>query len=207
MMISPSKRFDGLDDLARRQLDLHDQMVINAYRAFANFDAWNGWLKIWLASKLYGDIWLMRTCMKYMSTATARCLDQLDLSTPPFAERFQTLVDMSSARSGRRRSGADTLGRKRATRCWMRSKTATGCRINAYAWGKADVHHGDFTPAYRMPLVILWGKLRVAGVGAQELFDFPPMPLVKMQMMEKMEMMRPHLSGHEAQTVAVGSAQ
>ena len=200
------ERFAGLDDLARRHLDSHDQMVMNAYRAFGNFDAWNGWLKIWVASKLYGDIWLMRTCMKYMSTGDRALLDNLDLSTPPFAQRVQHMVDLSSrvleeAEAGRipwKEAGDAMIGALRDCD-WLPN--------NAYAWGDADVHHGDFTPPYRMPLVILWGKLRAPQWVRQELFDFPPMPLVKMQMMKQMQKIRPHLSGREAQTVAVGSAQ
>ena len=198
------ERFHGLDDLARRQLDLHDQMVLNAYRSFANFDAWNGWLKIWLASKLYGDIWMMRTCMKYMNSGDRAYLDQLDLSTPPFAERFQTLVDLGShvledAEAGR------IAWKEAGDRMLNALQNCDWLPHHAYAWGKAEVHHGDFTPAYRMPLVILWGKLRAPQWVRNELFDFPPMPLAKMQMMEKMAMMR-HRAPEQDASIAVGQA-
>lgn len=38
-------------------------------------------------------------------------------------------------------------------------------------------------------MVILWGKLRAPQWVRRELFDFPPMPLVKMKLMEKIGMM------------------
>ncbi len=176
-------RFAGLDELARRQLDAHDQMVLNAYRALADFEAWSAWLKVWLASKLYGDIWLLRSCLKYMATGNRRVLDQIDLCPPPFAAPLRSLVELSTRALTDAEAGRATWS-DAATAITVALRDSDWLPHHTYAWGKPNVHHGDFTPAHRMPLAILWGKTLAPKWVRHELFDFPPLPLAKMQIGE-----------------------
>lgn len=179
------ERFAGLDDLARRQLDLHDQMVCNAYRSLADFETWSAWLKVWLASKLFGDIWLLRTVLRYQSSRDRQHLEELDLAQPPFAEPLQHLVDGSSA----------VLAAAEAGRCsWADAAASINGALaqadwlpnRAYAWNNPAVHHGDFTPRHVMPLTIAWGKAIAPAWVRRGLFDFPVLPLARMTLANTM---------------------
>lgn len=174
-----SERFSGLDELARTQLDLHDQMVLNAYRSFADFEAWNAWLKVWLASKLFGDIWLLRTTLRYQASHDPAELDRLELATPPFYGPLLNLINRSStaltaAEDGQRTWASAAAGINQALQSadWLPNRT--------YAWNDPNVHHRDFTPPHVMPLAIMWGKLRAPQWMRQHLFDFPVRPLAKL---------------------------
>lgn len=182
-------RFSGLDELARTQLDRHDQMVLGAYRSFADFDAWSAWLKVWLASKLFGDIWLLRTTMRYLAHHDATELDRLELAVPSFAATMGRLVTTSTtalaeAEGGHRtwESAADEINGALRSADWLPNR--------AYAWNDPAVHHADFTPAHVMPMTILWGKARGPQWVRQQLFDFPVGPLARLTVADRLNRRR-----------------
>jgi len=74
---------------------MHDKTVATAYKAFGNFDAWSIWVKVWIASKLYGDIWLFRSVMKYMRKPDKKILEDLDFSKAPFIDPLQQIIDLA----------------------------------------------------------------------------------------------------------------
>ncbi len=193
------ERFAGLDELARSQLDLHDQMVQNAYRSFADFDAWNAWLKVWLASKLFGDIWLLRTTLRYRASHDRAELDRLALATPPFTDPLRHLIDISTTALAEA-DGGQTTWATAAERINAALQSADWLPNRAYAWNDPTVHHGDFTPPHVMPLVILWGKLKGPRWLRQHLFDFPVRPLVAATVADKVSTSRParHKDGRTA---------
>lgn len=181
-------RFAGLDELARQQLDSHDQMVLNAYKSFGNFNAWSIWLKVWLSSKLYGDVWLLRTTMKYMSKHDRSDMEALDLSSPPFSKQLQEMVDLSTRVLTDAEAGRIS---------WDEATAAIEKSLQATDWlphrniplGAIEARNLDFTPERVMPLIILWGKTLAPKWVRNELFDFPTLPLIKMKLKEKIGMM------------------
>ncbi len=183
------ERFAGLDELARTQLDLHDQMVQNAYRAFADFDAWNAWLKVWLASKLFGDIWLLRTTLRYKASHDRAELDQLALARPPFTGDLGHLIDVGTSALADAEDGVVTWAAA-ADRINEALRSADWLPNRAYAWNDPTVHHGDFTPPHVMPLAILWGKRRGPRWMRRHLFDFPVHPLATATVADKIRTSR-----------------
>ncbi len=179
-----AERFAGLDELARDQLDTHDLMVSSAYRAMADFDAWNAWLKVWVASKLFGDIWLLRTTMRYLASRDRSHLTELDVTRPAAADRVGGLVATSSAALESAESGATTWADATAT-IHGALQQADWLPNLAYDWRDPAVHHADFTPAHVMPRTLLWGKTRAPAWERQHLFDFPTRPLVTMTLAER----------------------
>jgi FADH2 O2-dependent halogenase len=186
------QRFAGLDELARDQLDTHDLMVASAYRSMADFEAWNAWLKVWLASKLFGDIWLLRTTMRYLATGDRAHLAELDRAVPAYAEPMRRLVETSSA----------ALASAEAGGTWAEAAAVIHDALQgadwlpnfAYPWDDPSAHHGDFTPAHVMPLTLLWGKTRAPSWARRHLFDFPTRPLVTRTVADRVS----HLTGGRA---------
>ncbi len=203
-----AERFAGLDELARDQLDTHDLMVSSAYRAMADFDAWNAWLKVWVATKLFGDIWLLRTTMRYLATGDRSRLAELDDAQPPHATRMRRLVGDSSAVLESAEAGETT---------WSQAAAAIQhalCEADwlpnlAYDWRDPAVHHADFTPALVMPRTLLWGKTRAPRWERQHLFDFPVRPLVAMTAAERARTaIGPHAGRrHRGRTASTDAAQ
>lgn len=90
------ERFSDLDELQRHQFLSHDQMVANAYKALAHFETWDAWTKVWIASKLYGDLWLLRGSLRYLASGDKNHLLGLSQPQPPFAAQMRGVVDEAS---------------------------------------------------------------------------------------------------------------
>ncbi len=179
------ERFAALEPLQRTQLDDHDGMVSNAYEAMADFGTWDAWTKIWIASKLYGDLWLMRTCMRAMASHERDALEAVEREEAPFAARMRAVVDNATRVLDASRSGE--LHPREAARSMLASLRASDwLPHNVYRWGDPEARHGDFTPETTMPRVILWGKTAAPRWVRRGLFDFPVGPLLRMKLSEKL---------------------
>lgn len=49
-------RFQFVEDSVRRNIDYYDRLVFNSYTAFADFDLWNAWTRLWMIGGLYGTM-------------------------------------------------------------------------------------------------------------------------------------------------------
>lgn len=180
-------RFEKFDDLHRNQLDMHDKTVATAYKAFGNFDAWSIWVKVWIASKLYGDIWLFRSVMKYMRKPDKKILEDLDFNKAPFIDPLQQIIDLAfdlftQAEEGKM-SWSDASKEVKdalADANWLPHQQIP--------WAQIEKRHLDFTPELKLPSIILWGKTKAPKWIQDQMFDFLPIPLVKMKIKEKLGM-------------------
>jgi FADH2 O2-dependent halogenase len=180
------ERFAGLDESARRLLDGNDQLVMNSYRSFGNFDTWNAWLKIWLAAELYGDLWLFRTILKFMKTGDRKLFDELERTTPPHAQRMQEIIDRATVIL--KETEAGTIGwSDAADKMLDLLRAADWLPHHAVPYGKREARHVDMTHELKMPSIILWGKTLAPRWVRRGLFDFSPAPLLKLKRQDKKE--------------------
>jgi FADH2 O2-dependent halogenase len=181
------KRFEGMDELHRNQLDMHDLKVDTAYKSFGNFEAWSIWVKVWIASKLYGDIWLFRSIMKYMRNPDPKILTDLDFHKAPFIELFQKIVHLANDVFTKAEDGKMTWAdaTEQVTNTLAEADWLPHGQI---PWAEIEKRHLDFTPELKLPSIILWGKTKAPKWVREEIFDFLPTPLIKMKIKEKLGM-------------------
>ena len=180
-------RFEGLNELHRDQLDMHDRMVSIAYKSYNNYESHAAWIKVWVASKFYGDVWLFRSLMKYMSSNDKIILDKLDFHNPPFKKHLKELVDIADSAFTKAEEGL--VSWEEATSLLTTAlKDATWLPHGQIPLDKTDEYHFDFTPELKLPAIIFWGKTRAPEWVRKNMFDFFPTPLIKAKIKEQIGM-------------------
>ena len=170
-------RFEYVNRLQRAQLVHADEMVNNAYRAMADFRVWDAWTKLWMASKLFGDLWIFRSIMKFVDGGDTSLFAALDEdprpgSGAPFAQRMQELIGLSTRLLDDLDKGAvttdhvarqllDAMGRSD----WLPQ--------SLYGWGDSASRHIEFSEEVMMKL-FMWGTAAAPPWLRDKLFDFPP---------------------------------
>lgn len=171
------ERFAYIDRLERAQLVASHQMVRNAYRAMADFKVWSAWTKLWMASKLFGDLWIFRSIMKFAHSGDASVLAALDEEPrpgagAPFAAQMQALLDlMTHLLDGLDRGEVTTD--EVARRMLDALGQAEWLPQSIYGWGREESRHVEFNDQVMMEL-FMWGNHAAPQWIRDGLFDFPP---------------------------------
>jgi FADH2 O2-dependent halogenase len=168
------ERFAPLDKLQAALVDETDKINYNSYRSTSSFSLWNPWCQIWLATKIFGDTYLFRSCLKYLETSNLSYLEKHSSSLPaladaPFAQDIQALVNgyhylldrVDAKELSPEEAGEQMLKLLRNTD-WLPK--------SVYAWGQSETRHADFV--HQMASWIDWGKTNAPLKLQQELFDF-----------------------------------
>jgi FADH2 O2-dependent halogenase len=97
------ERFEYMDRLQQAQLDHNDKLVGSSYAAFADFDLWNAWYRVWVIGAFYGWLRLSRRYQKWEESGDITWLETLEeprwygsLSPDlePYAELFAASTDI-----------------------------------------------------------------------------------------------------------------
>lgn len=187
-------RFAGVERLQHTQLVAADRLVRNGYLAMRDFATWNAWTHLWMATKLFGDIFITRTCLRSLDANDPTVLDEAIANVPatvhgPAAPEYQRLLGLAERQLEAAARGATTpdaaaaaiLDELDASR-WLPHR--------AYGWGDAASTHVDFTPP-RLARVILWGKLAAPGPMRRKMFDFKVSTLVREELRRQRRNRRP----------------
>ena len=169
------ERFEYINKLQAQQLKDTDQIVYNAYRSMADFDLWNAWTQLWLATVVFGDTYIFRTCLKYMHSGDVSLLENLDEdpcpgARAPFAEDMRSIVNNYEAILDRFEAG-ELTAQEAANKMLANLENANWIPKSIYAWGSPDARHLDFN------LILedwfTWGKSNSPSAFREGLFDFP----------------------------------
>lgn len=171
------QRFEYINRLHRAQFAVTDQTVYNAYRAMADFKLWDAWTKIWMALKLYGDLWIFRSIMKFVHSGDSAILAAMDEEPrpgagAPFAKQTQALLDLTTRLLDELDRGSLTVD---AVACQMLDALgrAEWLPQDIYGWGDKASRHIEFTDEVMMKL-FTWGNTAAPQWLREGLFDFPP---------------------------------
>jgi FADH2 O2-dependent halogenase len=171
--------FSYVSRLQAAQLANTDQIVSTAYRAMSHFELWNAWTQLWLATKMLGDTYIFRTCLKYMETGDRSLLSQLDEepypgAAAPFAQEvgyllqqagyFLAQVETQSLTPSQGAEGILSLLQK-----------AQSLPHSVYPWGSSEARYIDFNLIFKE--WIAWGKTQAPETLQKHLFDFELSPL------------------------------
>ena len=77
--------FASIDEVQRRVLDYNDQLVSGAYAAWADFDLWNAWTRVWALGTILTEYRLMNVLTDYTATGD-KLLLQGEATKPAFSE-------------------------------------------------------------------------------------------------------------------------
>ena len=169
--------FDYIERLHRAQLAFNDQTVRNAYRSMADFKLWDAWTKVWMALKLFGDLWIFRSIMKFQNCGDVAILAALDEEPrpgagAPFAKHTQGLLDLTTKLLDELDRGTITVdGVSRqildalAAADWLPQ--------HIYGWGDNESRHIEFTSDIMREL-FSWGSKDAPSWLREGLFDFSP---------------------------------
>ncbi len=171
------ERFDYIERLHRAQLALNDQTVRNAYRSMADFKLWDAWTKIWMALKLYGDLWIFRSIRKFEQSGDVAILASLDEEPrpgagAPFAKYTQGLLDLTTHLLDELDRGCITVDEVSRQLLDALGK-ADWLPQDIYGWGNSESRHIEFTSENMMKL-FEWGNKEAPEWLRKGLFDFPP---------------------------------
>ncbi len=171
------ERFDYIDRLHRAQLAVNDQTVRNAYRSMADFKLWDAWTKVWMALKLYGDLWIFRSIMKFEQSRDHSILAALDEEPrpgagAPFAKQAQGLLDLTTRLLDELDRGSITVDGV-ANQMLKALGEAEWLPQDIYGWGESDSRHMEFSDEIMMKL-FTWGNKDAPEWVRDKLFDFPP---------------------------------
>ncbi len=173
------ERFAPVDEAQRKHLDEHDQMVNTGYMAMSHYVTWNAWLKVWISTKLYGDLWLMRTALRYAHTGDKSVLAELDTDTHvPFAEPMQHNIDLAGRVLNQVERG-ETTANDAAEQILSAMRSSDWLPHLIFGWGEANERHVDFSADNRMPKGLEWGKTVAPQWLRDHVFDFPLEPLME----------------------------
>lgn len=177
-------RLGRIDRMYAEQLDTADRIVSAAYASTGTFASWNAWLHTWLASKLYGDLYLTRSALKFAHTGDPAILDDLAAQEPrpaaeaPFAQPMADLLTNAGETLGAAAGQAAPLTAA-ADQLLAALAAADWLPHGAFKWGDGDAHHVDFHQA-RMLRTLLWGRYRAPRQLRRDVFDFPVTTLGRM---------------------------
>jgi FADH2 O2-dependent halogenase len=173
------ERFAYFDSMQDNQLRVTDQSVSNAYRSMADFRLWNPWTQAWMATKLFGDLWLFRTILHFVNSGDRTVLTRLKEepsagAAAPYAADLQRLVDAHTRALDSLEAGEiDVDGA--SSRMFSALNAVEWLPRNVYAWGDPSARHVDFTPDLMMKL-IGWGKTAAPDTIRTGAFDFEMPP-------------------------------
>ena len=172
------ENFSYLNRLQASQLENADQIISNAYRAMSHFQLWNAWTQLWLATKMLGDTYLFRSCLKYMDSGDLAFLSQLDEDPypgvdAPFAEEIKYLIAQSSKLLDRVEAQILTP-EEGAEGILQLLKQAESLPKSIYPWGTSTARYIDFNLIFGE--WIAWGKTEAPMTLQKNLFDFQLLP-------------------------------
>lgn len=167
-------RFDYPRRLQAAMILDNDRMVFNSFRAFANFDAWNAWLRIWVANIIFGDLRIFRVCLKYLKTGdksefAALDDDPLPMSTLPGEDPLEDIYRYGDLMFDRWETGETTA---EAAAAAIFARMAKLPLPPIHPWGDPEARHLDFVPE-KLVQMIGWGMTE-ARPPLSHLFDFDP---------------------------------
>ncbi len=171
------ERFEYIERLHRAQLAVNDQTVRNAYRSMADFKLWDAWTKVWMALKLYGDLWIFRSIMKFEHSRDIAILAALDEEPrpgagAPFAKHAQALLDLTTRLLDELDRGSITVDA--VSRQLLEALgDADWLPQEIYGWGSSESRHIEFKDEIMMKL-FKWGNKEAPEWLRKGLFDFPP---------------------------------
>ncbi len=176
-------RFAGVERLQRTQLHAADRMVSNGYLAMRDFATWNAWTHLWMATKLFGDIAVTRTCLRSLASDDPTALDEALTQVPaavngPAAPEYQRLLGIAEHQLRAATTGGTTAPAAAAATILGELGGSRWLPHGAYGWGDAAATHVDFTPP-RLARVVLWGKLAAPAPMRRGIFDFPVWALAR----------------------------
>jgi FADH2 O2-dependent halogenase len=187
-------RFAGVERLQLTQLAAADRLVRNGYLAMRDFATWNAWTHLWMATKLFGDIFITRTCLRSIDANDPTVLDEAIAHVPatvhgPAAPEYQRLLGLAERQLEAAASGPTTPG-PAAAAILSELDASRWLPHSAYGWGDRASTHVDFTPA-RLARVLLWGKLAAPRPMRRGMFDFKVSTLAREELRRQRRNRRP----------------
>jgi tetracycline 7-halogenase / FADH2 O2-dependent halogenase len=167
-------RFDYPRRLQAAMLQDNDRMVFNSFRAFADFDAWNAWLRVWTINIIFGDLRMFRVCLKYLASRdkaefAALDADPLPMSSLPGENPLEDLSRFGDAMFDRWDAGELTAGQAAAA---IFERMGQLPLPPIHPWGDPAACHLDFLPE-KLVRMVGWGKME-ASPPLNRWFDFDP---------------------------------
>lgn len=167
-------RFEHPEMLQHSMLEDHDRMVHNSYRAFSEYPLWNAWVRVWLATVLFGDLRLFRRCVKYLGSQDKAVFESFDLDPlpggcPPGMNPIEDLHDHGESLLDKVDAGHITRQEAAQGILQMLSQMPLP---PIHEWGNPEVRHLDFLPE-KLARMIGWGMTEAPGP-IQAMFDFDP---------------------------------
>ncbi len=169
-------RFTPIDDLHRRQLKTADLLVSNAYISTSEFDLWNAWTQLILAESVLPDLYVQRSCLKYLSSGETAEFDHLLQETrpgddAPFAPERDALLERFSELLAAYADGE--VEGDEATHSLLDELTQVDwLPKNVYDWGNEDARHIDFADPELTAELLAWGQTDAPAHIREGLFDF-----------------------------------
>jgi FADH2 O2-dependent halogenase len=76
------ERFEPVQRLEQGQLDFNDNLVANAYAAFADFDLWDAWCRVWALGQFLATMEINRAYAKFLNSHDLGVLEPLERIAP-----------------------------------------------------------------------------------------------------------------------------
>jgi FADH2 O2-dependent halogenase len=167
-------RFEYPRQLQTAMLRDNDRMVFNSFRSFADFDAWNAWLRVWLINIIFGDLRMFRICLKYLATQDKAVFELLDAdplpaSSLPGEDPLEDLSNFGDEMFNRWEAGEITA-QEASARIFERMDQMNLPPI--HPWGEPSACHLDFVPE-KLFQMLGWG-MTAAPAPLNRWFDFDP---------------------------------
>jgi FADH2 O2-dependent halogenase len=155
------ERFTHVERLLAAKTDHNDQIVYNTFRSMSDFSLWNAMTQLWLAYLILNDVYLFRSCLKYLSSGSLSPFIDLDTEEPypmakaPFAEGFKTVLDGYEALLDKVDAG-EMPAEEAANQMLSLLKQSELLPQSVYPWGNPEARHVDFRahPEPIAPLIL-----------------------------------------------------
>ncbi|HLX09442.1 MAG TPA: FAD-dependent monooxygenase [Thermoanaerobaculia bacterium] len=169
-------RFARAEALQAALLTANDRMVHNSYRAFRHYELWNGWVRIWLLNKIFGDLRLFSRCCEYLGGHDPALLASLDDDPLPGSlaaggdlvqqlfDRGESLIDRVDAGELSAAAAAAGIFAELGAASWLPP---------IHAWGDPEVRHLDFLPE-KLGRMVAWGHAEAPAPIRDRLFRWDP---------------------------------
>ena len=172
------ERFAYINRLQTAQLDDTDKLIHNAYRCMSNFELWNAWTQMWLATKMLGDTYLFRSCLKYMDSKDASLFSLLEEdpcpgAQAPYASKLNSILNRSSFILDQVEAGL-MIPKEGADKILKLLREFEFLPKSVYPWGISEARYINFNNLFRD--WITWGKTDAPSIIKEKMFDFELMP-------------------------------
>jgi FADH2 O2-dependent halogenase len=169
-------RFARAEQLQDGLLTANDRMVFNSYRSFSHYPLWNGWVRIWLLNKIFGDLRLFSRCVEYLGNRDPALLASLDADplpgqAAPGSDPIQTLFDGAEALIDRRDAGE--LSDEQAAAGILAQLADATWLPPIHAWSDPAVRHLDFLPE-KLGRMVAWGHQEAPAALRDRMFRWDP---------------------------------